>query len=68
MLEKQGEDVATGSLGLFYLTTRGHRVAAIEHHLNDRIVRTATTGSYCRTGRRWMALLAFPGVDAVVRG
>ncbi len=68
MLEKLGEDVETGSLGLFCLITRGHRVAATEHHLNDLIVGTATTGSYCRTGRRWMALLAFPCVDAVVRG
>jgi hypothetical protein len=61
-LEKQGEDMTTGILGLLSLTTRGRRAAAAAHRSNDPIVGDCNDRVVLPNGPE-MALLAFLGVD-----
>jgi hypothetical protein len=66
-LEKQGEDMTTGILGLLFMTTRGRRAAAAAHRSNDPIVGDCNGRVVLPNGPE-MALLAFLGVDPAVRG
>ncbi len=66
-LEKQGENMATGILGLLYSATRSRRVVAMGHLLNG-LIAGGCNDRVVLPNRPEMALLAFLDVDAAVRG